>query len=228
MSRVEVIGNATLYLGDAREVLPTLDRVDALVTDPPYGYGQPTGGIGAQSTKRLYDEFIDSPENVKETCVPAVVLALELAGGRGAITPGNRCTFYYPEPEAMGCFFQPAATGMCRWGRSTSQPILYYGRDPRLGKTIDRTSFQLTEKASTDEHPCAKPLKAWTWLTWKMALEGETVLDPFMGSGTTGIAAHTNRQKFVGIEISPAYFDLACRRIEQAQKQLFLFEEAAA
>jgi hypothetical protein len=198
------------------------------VTDPPYGYGQPTGAIGAKSTKRLYDEFLDTPENVKETCVPAVVSALALAGGRGALTPGNRCLFYYPEPEAIGCFFQPAATGMCRWGRSTSQPILYYGRDPRLGKTIDRTSIQLTEKASTALHPCAKPLKAWTWLTWKLALNDETVLDPFMGSGTTGIAAHINGQRFIGIEKSPAYFDIACKRIEDAQRQGDMFIGAAA
>ena len=226
MTQPVMIGNATLYLGDCRDILPTLGKVDAVVTDLPYGYGKPSGTIGMASTKRLYDRFDDTPENVRENCIPSFVAALKLAGGRGAVTPGNRCAFYYPEPEAIGCFYQPAATGMCRWGRSTSQPILFYGNDPRLGKTIDRTSFQLTEKASTDEHPCAKPLKAWTWLTWKLALEGETVLDPFMGSGTTGIAAHANGQRFVGIEISPAYFDLACKRIEDAQRQGDMFIEA--
>ena len=228
MNSPVTIGNATLYLGDCRDILPTLGRVDAVVTDPPYGYGKPTGTIGTKSTKRLYDVFDDTPENVKNNCVPAFVAALELAGGRGAITPGNRCAFYYPEPEVMGCFFQPAATGMCRWGRSTSQPIFYYGNDPRIGKTIDRTSYQLTEKASTDKHPCAKPLKAWTWLTWKLALEGETILDPFMGSGTTGVCAHANGQNFIGIEISEAYFDLACERIEDAQRQGDLLLGSAA
>ncbi len=219
MSSPVIIGNATLYLGDCRDILPTLGKVDAVVTDPPYGYGKPTGTIGLSSTKRDYDIFDDTPENVKTICVPAFKSALAIAGGRGILTPGNRCAFFYPESDALGAFYQPAATGMCRWGRSTSQPILYYGDDPRLGKTIDRTSYQLTEKASTNEHPCAKPLKAWTWLTFKAALTGETVLDPFMGSGTTGIACHTNGQSFIGIEISPKYFDIACKRIEDAQRQ---------
>jgi DNA modification methylase len=71
-------------------------------------------------------------------------------------------------------------------------------------------------------------LKAWTWLTWKLALNDETVLDPFMGSGTTGIAAHINGQRFIGIEKSPAYFDIACKRIEDAQRQGDMFIGAAA
>lgn len=219
------IGRATLYLGDCRDILPTLGKVDAVVTDPPYGYGKPSGTIGKNSTKRDYLSFEDTPENVREICVPAFVLALKKAGGRGALTPGNRCAFYYPIPDAMGAFFQPASTGMCRWGRSTSQPILFYGRDPMLGKTIDRTSIQLTEKSSCGDHPCAKPIKAWSWLTCKLAMEGETVLDPFMGSGTTGVAAVQMGRDFIGIESEPKYFDIACRRIEEAQRQGDLFIE---
>lgn len=222
-----VIGNAELYLGDCRDILPTLGKVDAVVTDPPYGLGKPSGTIGSKSTKRDYNSFDDSPENVKAQCIPAFIEALNLADGRGVVTPGSKCAFYYPAPEAIGCFFQPASVGMCRWGRTTSQPILYYGNDPRIGLTINNTSYQLTEKASTNLHPCAKPLKAWTWLTWKMALVGETVLDPFMGSGTTGIATHTNGQRFIGIEIDPRYFDIACKRIEDAQRQGDMFLEAS-
>lgn len=218
----EIIGDSVLYLGDCRDILPSL-IADSVVTDPPYGYGIPTGTIGKNSVKRNYDVFNDTPENVENMCIPAVILALSITNGRGIITPGNRMAFKYPIPDAMGSFFQPAATGMCKWGRSTSQPILYYGNDPRAGKTIDRTSYQLTEPASTNEHPCAKPLKAWTWITWKSALEGETVLDPFMGSGTTGICAHINKQKFIGIEISENYFHLACRSIEDAQRQQRMF-----
>jgi site-specific DNA-methyltransferase (adenine-specific)/modification methylase len=207
--RVEHIGDATLYLGDCRDILPLIERADALVTDPPYGYGKPTGTIGSQSTKRDYLSFDDTPENVRQVCVPAVILSLEKTGGRGAVTTGNRCAFYYPIPEAMGCFFQPAATGMCTWGRSTSQPILFYGKDPRLGKTIDRTSRQMTEPSSYPAHPCAKPLEAWSWIVWKLSLENEIVLDPFMGSGTTGVCCANLGRKFIGIESEPAYFDMA-------------------
>lgn len=222
--REEIIGDCRLILGDCRDVLPTLGKVDAVVTDPPYGYGAPSGTLGKQSRKRDYISFEDNPENVK-SLVPAFALALSLAGGRGICTPGNACFMFYPKPDVVGCFYQPAATGMCTWGRSTSQLIFYYGKDPRAGKTIQPVSYQLTEISEDNGHPCAKPIKAWTRMVTRASVEGETILDPFMGSGTTGVACVNLGRKFIGIEREERYFDIACRRIQEAYKQPRLFED---
>lgn len=84
-------------------------------------------------------------------------------------------------------------------------------------------SYQLTEQPEANGHPCPKPLKAWYKLCGNMSLPGQTILDPFMGSGTTGVAAMQLGRKFIGIEIEPKYFDIACERIENAQRQERLF-----
>jgi len=229
MMRVEQIGNATLYLGDAREIVPSLATpIHAVVADMPYGLGSASGTLGiAAGHKRGYDVYDDTLENLR-ALIPTFVAALQKAGGRGIVTPGPAHAWEYPKPDAFGSFFQPASTGICGWGRPTSQPILYYGRDPRIGKTIDRTSIQMTEPASCPEHPCSKPIKAWSWLVWKAAVDGETILDPVMGSGTTGVACAPLGRTFIGIEISETYFDIACKRIEDAQRQGDLFKANVA
>ena len=82
---------------------------------------------------------------------------------------------------------------------------------------------QVTESAQKNGHPCPKPQKAWTWLVDKVASPTSTVLDPFMGSGTTGVACANLGRKFIGIEIERKYFDIACERIEAAYAQGRLF-----
>ncbi len=218
------IGNATLYLGDCLDVLKTLDKVDALVCDPPYGLGTLSGTTSKKRNRNAYESFEDTEENIIESVIPAVVMALELAGGRGMLTPGCRCLQLYPRARAIGGFYQPAAVGMSPWGFAGFNPVLFYGKDPRDGRGQSSVATTLTERASTDEHPCAKPLGAMLWMVKKASLAGETILDPFMGSGTTGIAAIQLGRKFIGIEKEPKYFDLACRRIEQAMAQGQLFE----
>jgi site-specific DNA-methyltransferase (adenine-specific) len=75
------------------------------------------------------------------------------------------------------------------------------------------------------EHPCPKPAVYMDWLATFASLPGETILDPFMGSGTTGVAAVKLGRKFIGIEIEPKYFDIACKRISEALKQPDMFIE---
>ena len=94
-------------------------------------------------------------------------------------------------------------------------PILYYGRDWRAGKCARPTGRQVTERAEDNGHPCPKPLKAWTWLVDKVTPEGDTVLDPFCGYGTTLIAALETGRKAVGVEIEERYCELAARRCSQ-------------
>lgn len=216
--RKEVIGDCTLYLGDCRRIMPIIGMVDVVVTDPPYGIGKKRGTIGKSRAKNEYDVFDDTPENVENIIIPNVKYALSQCK-RAAITSGPKMMMKYPEPQDIGMFYQPASCGMSYWGRTTWQPILFYGRDPRIGKTIDNLHYVMTEKSSCNEHPCAKPQKAWDWLVNKASLDGEIVMDPFMGSGTTGVSCVKMGRKFVGIEISEYYFDLACKRISEAQLQ---------
>ena len=217
------IGNATLYCGDCMEILPTLDRVDAVITDPPYGLGELSGTTSKARARNAYLSFDDTEQNIIDVVIPAIKISLELANGRGLVTPGCRCLHLYPRARAIGGFYQPAAVGMSPWGFAGFNPVLFYGKDPRDGRGQTSVATTLTEKASTDEHPCAKPLGAMKWMVSKGALVGESILDPFMGSGTTGVAAIQLGRSFIGIEREERYFEIACRRIEQAVAQGQLF-----
>ena len=225
--RIEHIGEATLYLGDCLEILPTLGKVDAVVTDPPWGIGLGSGTTGRKRGKALYDSdaFDDSEEYVLAICVPAVISALTLANGRGLVTSGVRCMTLYPRPRTVGGFYQPAAVGMSPWGFAGFNPVLFYGKDPRDGKGQSSVMTTLTDRPSDYGHPCAKPDSAMLWMVNKASLEGQTILDPFMGSGTTGVACANLGRKFIGIEIEEKYFDIACKRIELAYQQPRLFED---
>ena len=226
-NRIETLADGvTLYLGDCREILSTLGNVDAVVTDPPYGIEGSSGFKNLSAGKGNYSgAFEDTPEYIRNIVVPSIRIGLALAK-RGAITPGHKCGSLYPAPAIIGGFYQPAATGLCVWGSCNFQPIFFYGRDPRIGRTIEPIARVLNETASeATGHPCAKPYKPWRWLVRRASLPWEMILDPFMGSGTTGVAAVKLGRKFIGIEIEPKYFDIACRRISEALKQPDLFIE---
>jgi DNA modification methylase len=230
--RVETIGPCTLYLGDCLEILPEIGQVDAVVTDPPYGVllGSTEINKQAKNKSRLsYSSFSDTPEYVRDKVIPAIQIALSKAK-RGLVTPGTRNLFLYPHPDDIGVWFNPAGTSIGRWGFNLSSPILYYGKNPRNVKKSGASStwghFE-RNKELKELHPCPKPLKFTTWAVNKASLEGEIVLDPFMGLGATGVACVNIRRRFIGIEIEEKYFDVACKRIAIAAKQgQFDFEEA--
>ena len=217
MSRIETIGAATLYLGDCREVLPTIGRVDAVVTDPPYGVngGSGTKGLASAKTKYAATDWADTPNYIAEVCAPMVAAALAIAT-RGLVFPGAPNAFKYPHPTDMGCVYQPAAIGMSKWGRVTFQPVLFYGKDPRAGLTIQPIHYINTERSEDCGHPCPKPLGLMKWAVRRASLDNEIILDPFMGSGTTGVACVKTGRKFIGIELDRGYFDIAVKRIEKA------------
>ena len=219
----------SLYLGDSRRIMPTLRKVDAVVTDPPYGIGETSGG--AESRARLkgaYEgTFEDNQEYVANVCAPIIRDCIAMAK-RVALTPGRTNMWHYPPASDVGCFYQPAATGCSFWGRPTWQPILFYGTAPNAGEQLRALHYVLTETAEANGHPCPKPLKAWQWLLDKSSALGDTILDPFAGSGTTGVAAIKLGRRFVGIEIEPKYFDIAARRISDALARGDLFIEKPA
>jgi site-specific DNA-methyltransferase (adenine-specific) len=218
--RVEQLSeDVTLYCGDCREVLPTLERVDAVVTDPPWGLGELSGTTSKIRNRNSYQSFDDTEENIKSIVVPAIHSALALSNGRALAATGVRCMWFYPRPRAVGGFYQPAAVGMSPWGFAGFNPVLFYGKDPRDGKGQSSVMTRLTAPSSCNEHPCAKPLFAMLWMVSKATLDGGVILDPFMGSGTTGVACVQLGRKFIGIELEPRYFDIARRRISDELKR---------
>jgi DNA modification methylase len=223
MDRVETIGDCTLYLGDCLEILPTLGKVDAVVTDPPYGVD--LGARDNNNRERVaYASTKDSPEFVSAVAVPAIDICREKYG-RVVLTPGIKNLARYSTPDHIGAIYYPAGAGCNVWGFTCWQPILYYGKDPFGGRGSRPDSFQSTEAAEKNGHPCPKPIGQMRRLVDRCSTEGETILDPFMGSGTTGVACVNLDRKFIGIEIEPRYFDIACRRIEEAYKQPRLFAD---
>lgn len=217
----------SLYLGDCLEILPQLPDgcVDAVVTDTVYGISGGSGGDSRDYKKGKYEittGWEDTPEYVSSVCVKAIKYCVSI-GVPLAVTTGIKCMFMYPQPIDVGCFWTPAAITHGKWGFSTFQPILYYGKDWRAGRGALPSGKQLTERANIEGFPCPKPINAWIWLVDKVAKPRSSVLDPFMGSGTTGIACIRTGRKFIGIEKEPKYFDIAKQRIEDelnAPKQL--------
>lgn len=221
--REERIGGQRLILGDCLEVMPLLERFDAVVTDPPYGIGGGKGGDARKFRKAAYSGlFEDTPEYIAAVCVPAIDLATQMASAV-ALTPGIRCISLYPQPRDMGCFWTPAAATHGPWGMTVMHPILYYGRDWRAGRGAWPSGRQLTERADKNGHPCPKPELAWQWLVEKTVPTGGTCLDPFLGSGTTLVACQRLGRSGTGIEIDPEYFETACRRVDEATRQADLF-----
>ena len=213
----ETIGGFDLYLGDCLSVLPEIELVDAIITDPPYGLA------GANTDKNNYESFEDSPDVVKNLVTSVIASNVWT---RLIMTPGQKMMFSYPEPTAVGAFYYPAGTGSCSWGFVGWQPIFYYGKDPVLqdGKGRAMNSFESTEQADKYyDHPCPKPINTWTKLVARATRENEIVLDPFMGTGTTGVSCVKTNRRFIGIEIERKYFDMACERITMAQNQGSLF-----
>lgn len=230
--REEIIGDCRLILGDCREVLPTLGKVDAVVTDPPYGVnlgscGDSRGGSHGKNL-RGYEGPAEDDSYGAFVCkvIPALNEALDLCE-RAIVWTGPHI-HEQRKPDAIGGVFCPAGTGRTGWGFKQFLPVLLYGMSPTVaaGKgATSPTAFQSSETPAPDSrgHPVPKPVG---WMKWSVklgSLPGQTILDPFMGSGTTGVACVKLGRRFIGIEIEPKYFDIACRRIEDAYKQPDLF-----
>jgi site-specific DNA-methyltransferase (adenine-specific) len=217
--------------GDCLELMKALPDgcVDAVITDPPYGVsGIQNSKTKGSPKKNDYDGFTDSVEYIQESIIPRIKCALFLCS-RAIITPGNRCLTLYPMPDSFGCFYQPASVGLQSWGRADSQPILYYGKYPHDSHEIpgQRCSFTLTEAPEQNGHPCPKPESIWTAIVRSASLEGETILDPFLGSGTTAVAAVKLGRHFLGFEISGEYCRIARDRISRTEAQPNLFAPQA-
>ena len=251
--RVEVIGRAVLVQGDCRDVLPVLpnNALDMIWTDPPYGHsnhdgdfnarlnelrgieGRPIANDDAESMRLVVDfMLLEASRILKQDCCCCCCCC---CGGGG------------PRPT-----FAWLAQRMDRDGLSFFHSVIWDKKNPGVGwryrrqhemvMVAHRVGGKLSwndetpamgnvlsfSKPKDDEHPNQKPLELPAkQIEAHCPIDG-IVLDPFMGSGTTGVAAVKLGRDFIGVELDSAYFDIACRRIEQAQRQGDLFIGDAA
>ena len=207
------IGNATLYCGDCAVIAPTLGRFDLLLTDPPYGISADR----CRGSERF--GWVNYGEGVKswDEAPPdgALIRSLVSLAGKSILWGGN----YFADNL-------PATMGWLVWDKGQRNFSL---ADCELAWTSMNVAARVMTYARAmalkdgKEHPTQKPIAVMKWCV-KMAGEAQTVFDPFMGSGTTGIACHQMGKTFTGIEREPKYFDIACRRIEDAQRQNDMFQ----
>lgn len=211
--RTETIGNATLYLGDCREVLPTLGPVDAVVTDPPYGQkhsgdssrfsgGNTRRGRGSTHGRIVGDGKAFDPR-------PFMLGEHQIFFGANFfpqhLQPGSTLVWAKRRPEAYGTFLSDGEVAWLSKGHGVyMMEHVFAGSQPALEWSEDAYT--------TSAHPFQKPIAVMEWCL-QFLPTADTILDPFMGSGTTGVACIRLGRKFVGIEIDQKYFDIACQRI---------------
>jgi site-specific DNA-methyltransferase (adenine-specific)/modification methylase len=215
MTHKVIIGDATLYLGDCMDILPTLDKVDAVITDPPYGIGDRLvkGGKGGS-----FDSLVLSKANLWDKKPSKELLDLIRSKGNVQFIWGGNFLDLPPCDKPL-CWdkVRPNQKNLSEWEYCWTSLV---GR-AEMFKHCANGGFLSSEPRY---HPTQKPVEVMKWCI-KKAKNPNEILDPFMGSGTTGVAAVQIGLKFIGIERERKYFDIACERIENAQRQESLFEQ---
>lgn len=218
-----IIGNATLYLGSCEDVLPTLQQVDLTLTDPPYGinYGGLLKGKGdgyGNADKNGWKDY-GAPEWDQQR-PPADVFKLIQASGKVQVIWG-------------GNYFADLLPPKMRWLVWDKGQRDFSLADVELAWTSDdkaARAFTYPRALALQDgkvHPTQKPVALMKWCLG-LYPKSETVLDCYLGSGTTGVAAVQMGKRFIGIEREEKYFQIACKRIEDAQRQGDMFLETAA
>jgi len=204
MSRKEIIGDATLYLADCRDLLSEL-AADAVITDPPYGTNvtEWDKSIDAETVSRILATCPDgySVFFYSNTRLAHLLNAIRDHGHDAWVTA-------WLKPNAMG--FER------RFSPQWTPVVVAYRGNPRFWGPDVISCPIVPQKV---KHPTPKPLGLMNWLMYRASDVLDVVLDPFMGSGTTGVAAVQAERKFIGIEIEEKYFSIACKRIEEATRQ---------
>ena len=203
MAEKVTIGNCELWHGDCREVLPLLPPVDLVLTDPPYGIYACGGKWGKKADLQWDKEAVDNEDQLLAAGTVQIIW-----GGNYLVLPPSRGWLAWRKPDRVpsAADFELAWTSMDMNARLIEQTIAATNAE-RVG------------------HPTQKPLRVMEW-SLSFCPEARTVCDPYMGSGTTGVACARMGLRFTGIERERKYFDIACRRIEQAYAQPRLFEDA--
>lgn len=212
-----VIGNATLYHGDCLEILPTLPKVDAVVTDPPYGARYRSGPNSKNSISTTGKRFQEMVKNDDRPFDPSPFVVFAEVVFTGA-------QYFYDRLPAGGSLHCWDKRGEYKALDQSDADIIWRktGGASRTFYCVWRGLCRHTEHDEEIVHPTQKPIALMEWCI-KQAGEPQTILDPFMGSGTTGVACANLGRSFIGIEIEKKYFDIACERIENAQRQGRMF-----
>ena len=219
MSRIEHFGPHTLYLGDCREILPTLGKVDACITDPPYGIAYAHGGGGgklARSTAFAHMAIHGDDEPFDPTPF--------LAFDKVALFGANH--FAHRLPSGSGWLIWDKRDGVCSNDQADCEIAwTNTGSPARVMRHLWNGMLKASERGEIRVHPTQKPVAVMEWVVRQITYHGDSILDPYMGSGTTGVACQRLGRKFIGIEIDPGYFETACKRIEAAYAQPDMFVE---
>lgn len=227
--RIETIGDATLYLGDCLEILPTLGKVDAVVTDPPYNFSTSSSG-------NKFDFFGDAIN-------AAYWFSAVLKAEKALFDPRGGIIWQFLNWKTTTTMLKAASDAglkidsMLVWDKCWIGPGGNVGLRPSYelvalmavgdGRIPNRGLPDIWRHPVSSQKPTGHPAEKPLSLLREIVKEtpGEIVIDPFMGSGTTGVAAVEYGRRFVGIELDEQWFDIACRRIEDAYKQPRLFED---
>lgn len=225
MRRVDIGNSVTLYCGDCRDILPTLGAFDVVITDPPYGIDFP------------YFSYKDTHDNLAKLTAESLPL-MRKASGRVVITPGVSNLWTYPKADWVAAWTWGTTATYGAFGYNQWQPILIYGEDLKgfgsVNGALKSDRIQVNGFSTLDNlaegkgHTCPKPLTFVQAQIARFSVEADVIVDPFMGSGTTGVGCVKLGRRFVGIEIDERYFDIACRRIDEATRQPDMFAEPPA
>lgn len=221
MSRIETIAEGvTLYLGDNREILPRLGKVDAIVTDPPYGIGEAAGKNKSRTNLAVAKDYGNLSWDNQPP--PAWLIAMLQDMSRWQIIFGGN---YFDLPPSSCWLVWDKKNG----NNDFADCELAWTNLPKAVRKIEWLWHGMIRKGSdVREHPTQKPLGVMAWALDQLPSDVMTICDPFMGSGTTGVAAIQKGLRFIGIERETAYFDVACQRLREALNAPKLFSETPA
>lgn len=210
-----IIGDCEIWLGDCREILPTLGNVDLILTDPPFGVGnfvQTTGRIMGRGDGRGKPvKWNDAPPG------PEVFDLLKKKSKHRIIWGAN---FFNCFEDRGGAIIWDKRQSMPNFSKADIASCTHFQKTEIV--VIPWTNFTVAHKAESD-HPCERPVDLYRWCINFLPARCETILDPYMGSGSVGVACVNLGRRFIGIEIEPKYFDIACKRIEDAVSRPDLF-----
>lgn len=213
MTQIETIGEATLYRGDCREIVSLIGPVNLMLTDPPYGISyQSHDESWSRGSKIIGDETASVGQSMIDWAFANNVDVIAFSHHRRPWAGKWRSWLAWDKGGAVGGGGDTAKCFKLSW-----ELIQVYQRDALLGGRDESVLRYPSRRDMLKDHPAAKPVELVNYLMGKV--RGDVVFDPFMGSGTTGVAAAKLGRKFIGVEIDPNYFDIACRRIENATRQ---------
>ena len=210
------IGNATIILGDCAEILPQLGNFDAVVTDPPYGIGEARNNNSSRGKLAVSKDYGVSDWDDKPISKESVDLLRNISkwqiifGGNYFELPPAKCWLIWDKENGASDF----ADAELAWTN--------LDKAVRLKRYMWHGMLRANKEPRGD-HPTQKPIGIMEWVISHLPNDVKTIIDPYMGSGTTGVACMNLEKTFVGIERERKYFDIACKRIEDAQRQERLF-----